>query len=101
MCGHSTAGKNACPPRENPVVPNQTVRIHADTHAKLRELAQQSGESMTDVLGRAVTSYHRRVFLELLNRDFAALRADAKAWKEEVAERAQWDATLADGLEDD
>jgi hypothetical protein len=53
------------------------------------------------VLGRAVTSYHRRVFLELLNRDFAALRADAKAWKEEVAERAQWDATLADGLEDD
>ena len=64
-------------------------------------MARQSGESMTDVLEKAVASYHRRVFLEQLNADFAALRADATAWNEEAAERAQWDATLADDLEDE
>jgi hypothetical protein len=80
---------------------SQTVRIHPQTHAKLQELARQCGESMTDVLEKAVASYRRRVFLEGLNRDFAALRADRKAWKEELAERAQWDATLADDLKDD
>lgn len=80
---------------------SQTVRIHPQTHAKLRELARQSGASMTDVLEKAVASYDRRMFLEQLNRDFAALRADPKSWREELAERAQWDATLGDGLQDD
>jgi len=79
----------------------QTVRIHSQTHAKLRELARQSGESMTDLLEKAVSAYQRRVFLEQLNRDFAALRADPNSWREELAERAEWDATLGDGLQDD
>lgn len=30
-----------------------------------------------------------------------ALRADSHAWSDEQAERASWDATLADGLSDD
>jgi hypothetical protein len=56
---------------------------------------------MTDVLDDAVETYERRMFLEGLNRDFAALRADRNAWNQELAERADWDATLADGLKDD
>ena len=79
---------------------SETVRIHPHTHTKLRQLADDAGESMPDVLEKAVDAYARRRFLELLNQDFAALRGDAKAWQGETAEREAWDSTLADGLED-
>jgi hypothetical protein len=38
-------------------------------------------------------------FFDALDEDFARLQADPEAWKEELRERAIWDATLADGLE--
>jgi hypothetical protein len=78
-----------------------TVRVSSQTHAKLKELAQQAGVPMPAVLDRAVDEYQRRVFLDECNAAFAALRADPKAWAEELAERALWDTTLMDGLEDD
>ncbi len=80
---------------------SETVRVHPSSHARLKELAEQSGETMADVLAKAIDVYHRKVFLEGLNDDFAALRLDPKAWKEELAERQSWDATLADDLKDD
>jgi hypothetical protein len=80
---------------------SETVRIHPSSHAKLKELAEQSGDSMTDVLAKAIDAYHRQAFLEGLNRDFAALRSDRQAWRDELAERESWDVTIADGLEDD
>jgi hypothetical protein len=43
----------------------------------------------------------RNEFLSGLNEDFARLRRDAEAWSDEREERAAWDATLADGLEDE
>jgi predicted transcriptional regulator len=80
---------------------SEIVRIRPDTHAKLKELAEQAGESMPNLLEKAVEAYRRQQFLEGLADDFAALRADPKAWAEELAERAEWDTTLADGLQDD
>ena len=77
-----------------------TVKIDAETYAKLRETATETGEAMIEVLAKAVEAYRRQTFLEALNGDFAALRADSRAWKEELMERAAWDNTLADGLED-
>jgi predicted transcriptional regulator len=78
---------------------SETVRIDPDTHAKLKELADLTGEPMTSLLGKAVEAYRRQRFLEGLNADFAALRANPEAWAEELAERELWDATLSDGLE--
>ena len=43
----------------------------------------------------------RNNFVKGLATDFAALRADPKAWAEELAEREAWDATNSDGLEDE
>jgi predicted transcriptional regulator len=80
---------------------SETVRIHPRTHAKLKQLAADTNESMTDVLEQAVDAYARRRFLESLNQDFAALRGNAQAWTDETAEREAWDATLRDGLERD
>lgn len=82
-------------------MPSATVRINPETHDKLRQISEAADETMTTMLDKAIDAYHRRVFLERANEAFARLRANKKAWKEELAERKAWEATLADGLKDD
>jgi predicted transcriptional regulator len=79
---------------------SDTVRIKPETHVKLRDIAQASGQSMPDVLEQAVESLRRSRLLDESNRAYAALRDDPKAWKAEIAERKSWEATLGDDLED-
>ena len=79
---------------------SETVRIKPETHVKLRDIAQASGQSMPDVLEQAVESLRRARLLDESNRAYAALRDDPKAWKAELAERKSWEATLGDDLED-
>jgi predicted transcriptional regulator len=79
---------------------SDTVRIKPETHVKLRDIAQASGQSMPDVLEQAVESLRRSRLLDESNRAYAALRDDPKAWKAEIAERKSWEATLSDDLED-
>jgi predicted transcriptional regulator len=99
-------GRPAAPSRMMEVVsPDKemdslTVRISRSTHAELRALAEETDESMTEILDKAIDLYRRKRFLDGLNADFAALRQNKAAWEEELAERDSWDATLADGLED-
>ncbi len=76
-----------------------TVKINAETYAKLKDAVAETGEPMIDVLAKAVEAYRRRNFLEGVNADFAALRNSRQAWAEEQAERKAWDATLADDLQ--
>ncbi len=75
-----------------------TVRITRSAHAALRSLAEDSDESMTEILEKAIEAYRRASFLAGLNGDFAALRQDRAAWEKENEERRAWDATLSDGL---
>ena len=49
----------------------------------------------------AAETERRKRFLRKANTSYARLRKDPKAWDEELAERALWDATLSDGLEED
>ncbi len=76
-----------------------TVRIKEETRAVLRELARETGEPIQEVLARAVEAYRRQRVLELTNAAYAALRSDSGLWRGEQEERAAWDATLLDGLE--
>ncbi|HTU92958.1 MAG TPA: hypothetical protein VMF69_22950 [Gemmataceae bacterium] len=76
-----------------------TISISETAHQILRELAEQTGQSMTDVLDKALDAYRRKLFFEQLNAGYAALRADPQAWAEELEERKLWDATLMDGLD--
>ena len=78
-----------------------TVRIREETRTALRELARETNEPMQDLLAKAVEAYRRQRMIELTNAAYAALRADPRQWEEELQERAAWDATLADGLEDE
>ncbi len=43
----------------------------------------------------------RQHTIDQTNAAYAALKADPAAWQEDQAERAAWEATLADGLPDD
>ena len=75
------------------------VRISAQTHATLRELAAQRGQSMAQVVEQAVERERREQLLREANDAWAAIVADPEARAEIAAERALWDAMLADGLE--
>ncbi|MGI8855050.1 MAG: toxin-antitoxin system protein [Thermomicrobiales bacterium] len=78
-----------------------TVRITPQAHETLKALAEQSGETMQAVLDRLVAQEQESLFWQQTNAAYAALRADEAAWQEEIAERALWDTTLMDGLEDE
>ena len=81
------------------MVASTTVRVSAHTHELLHKLAAATGEPLQKVLERAVENYRREQFYAELDAAYARLQADPVAWEEELAERAEWDATLADGLE--
>src|SRR5262249_58509244 len=78
-----------------------TVRISEASHQILKELAEHTGQTMMDVLDKALDVYRRKLFFEQLNAGYAELRADPEAWAEHLAERKLWDATLMDGLDRD
>jgi predicted transcriptional regulator len=78
-----------------------TVRISEASHRLLKELADQTGQTMTDILDKALNAYRRKVFFERLNAGYAELRADPEVWAETEAERKLWDVTLMDGLDPD
>ena len=75
-----------------------TVRISEKAHDDLRRIAIQTGEPMAEVLAKAIEAYRRNVFMEQFHSAYASLRADAR--QQETDERAEWDTTLSDGLED-
>src|SRR5437660_12411663 len=75
-----------------------TVRISEASHQILKELAEQTGQTMIDVLDKALGAYRRKLFFEQMNAGYAELRADPEAWAEHLADRKLWDATLLDGL---
>ena len=79
-----------------------TVRISAKARQELRELAQQSGQSMQKVLEKAIEAYRRQAFFEQLNASVHRLQEERPdLWQQELAERHLWEGTLADGLEND
>jgi hypothetical protein len=77
-----------------------TVRVDRATHARMVEVAEAEGCSLTEMVARAVDLYWREWVFEQGNAAYAALRADAVANAEWEAEMALWDSTLMDGLED-
>jgi hypothetical protein len=76
-----------------------TVRIDEATRQKLREISAREKEPMHVVLAKAIEEYRRKRFLQEANAAFARLKRDPKAWREELEERAAWDVTIGDGLE--
>lgn len=75
------------------------VRVNEETHAIIRDLAKEFGESMQTIVDKAVERYKRELFLESLNEDFKNLRENETEWASELEERRLWENTLLDGVE--
>ena len=78
---------------------SSNVRLSPRAHQVLRQLATEAGEPMQSVLDKAIESYRREEFLRAANRDYAALRRNAKGWKEELRARELWEQTSSDGID--
>ena len=74
------------------------LRVSARCRDTLRELADQTGESMQSMVDEAVELYRRRRFLEDVNAAYTPLRQNAETWREVERERCEWDIALGDGL---
>jgi len=77
-------------------MPGTTIRIREDTREALRELEHQTGEGPQELLGRAVDQFRRSIVLAETNIAYTRLRASG-----DDDELREWDATLADGLDDE
>lgn len=77
-----------------------TIRLRAQSHRALKEIADSTGQSLQQALDRAIEDLRRKLYLEGLNADYAALRENPKAWQEHQEELALWDTTNNDGLGD-
>ena len=77
-----------------------SVRIGKKSHHILRRLSEQFGESIKTILDRAIEDLDRQWFHQKANEAFAALRANPAAWEAEQQERAIWEKSIKDGLEE-
>lgn len=82
-------------------MPSQMIRVDRSVHAELRRLASSEGRTMREILAAAVERYRRDQIIAQSSAAYAAVRKDKKAWKQEQAERKQWESTLSDGLSHD
>lgn len=76
-----------------------TVRISEKSQKLLKEFANKSNKSMSEVLDDLVEQERRRRFFDELDAAYIKLRSNPQEWAEELAERQEWDVTLMDGLE--
>ena len=78
-----------------------TVPISEASHKILLELASRAGQPIGKIVDQAIEEYRRQRLLDESNAAYLALRRDKQAWREESAERRDWEATLADGISDE
>ena len=78
-----------------------TIRVREKTHAALREVSEERGVPITQLIEELTERLQREEFFRKGNEAYARLREDPEAWAELLAERAEWDCTLMDGLEDE
>ena len=75
-----------------------TIRIPTEMHEELRGFAAEGNSTLTGVLVEALELYRRERFVARVNAGYSLLREETVAWKDHLAERNAWDATLEDGL---
>jgi hypothetical protein len=73
------------------------IRINSRTLQQLKQMESVTGRSPQDLLQEAVQELRRKLYLEGLNADYAALRRNAKAAKDFEQELSMWDVTNDDG----
>ena len=75
-----------------------TIRIPAEMHEELRGFAEERHATLTAVLVEALELYRRERFVARVYEGDPLPREEPAAWREHVAERDEWDATLEESL---
>ena len=77
------------------------IRLTEEANSHLDELAQDTGQSKQELMSAAIKMLAADYFFKKADQAYAALKKDSKAWKEELAERAEWETAQLDGLKND
>jgi len=75
-----------------------TIRVRNETRSALREIAGREKLSLQSLIERLIETHETQQFFDSINRGYAELRADPKAWASVLKERRQWEALSADSL---
>lgn len=67
-----------------------TIRVSIEQRERLRRLAEDRSETMTDTLDAALESLRRERFFEEMAAAEQRLRADPEAWETYARERDAW-----------
>jgi hypothetical protein len=78
-----------------------TVRISAETHKLIKQMADEDDMSMSDLVAEAVKQYERKRFWDHANRVWNEMMKDPKEREYWAREDAELEGTLMDGLDDD
>lgn len=63
-----------------------TIRVDTDTHARLQEMSRQTGATIGDTVRDAAEALRRQRFATRVVSEFDALRTDATAWEDYLAD---------------
>jgi predicted transcriptional regulator len=63
-----------------------TIRVDADTHARLRELSRETGRSLVDTVRDAAEALGRQRFAHQVAAELATLRSDNTSWTAYLSE---------------
>lgn len=78
-----------------------TAKISPKTARILERLQHRYHKPKTVLIDLALKKYEDQILLEEINEGYARLKADKKAWEEELIERQELEGTVGDGLEDE
>lgn len=78
-----------------------TAKISVKTARILDRLQIRYHKPKTVLIDLALKKYEDQLLLEEINEGYARLKADKKAWEEEIKERQELEGTIGDGLEDE
>ncbi len=77
-----------------------TTKISVQSARILERLHRRYHKPKIALIDQALKKYEDQILLDEINEGYAQLKADKKAWKEELKEREELDLTLSDGLDD-
>ena len=89
---------NGSTPRQQGV---DCVRLSADSLAMIRKIAREDNQTLDQAVAVAIDEYDRQRFFQKADEAYRRLKADPDAWAEVLAERAELEGTLMDGIEDE
>ena len=78
-----------------------TAKISAYSASILDRLQSIEHKPKIILIEVALKKYEDQLWLDKINEGYDRLKADKKAWKEELTERLEIEGTIGDGLEDE